>query len=65
MIIELSSQPSSKAFLTISNTQGQQLITQPITERKTEININHLQAGIYFVKVWDAGGVNVGKVVVE
>ena len=42
--IELSSQPSKNISLTIFNTQGQQLITQVITEPKTEINISALPA---------------------
>ena len=53
------------ASLTISNINGQQLITQQITEPKTEINISHLPSGVYFVKVWDDERVKVGKVVKE
>jgi hypothetical protein len=63
--IELTSQPSNNTYLTISNTQGQQLITQPITEPKTKINISHLPAGIYFVQVRNDKGVMTKKVLVE
>ena len=49
--IELPIEPSNNVSLTILNTQGQQLIIQPITEQKTELNISQLPAGIYFVRV--------------
>lgn len=61
--IELPTQPSNNIFLTLSNTNGQQLIIQPLTELQTEINISHLPAGIYIVKVWNDKDVMVQKVI--
>jgi photosystem II stability/assembly factor-like uncharacterized protein len=61
--IELPAQPSKNTSLTISNTNGQQLITQPITESQTEIDISHLTVGIYIVKVWNDREVMVQKVI--
>lgn len=61
--IELPTQPSKNTILTISNTNGQQLITQPITEPKTEIDFTNLPAGIYIVKVWNDKDVMVQKVI--
>jgi hypothetical protein len=61
--IELPAQPSKNTTLTISNTNGRQLITQPITETKTEIDISQLPAGIYIVKVWNDKDVMVQKVI--
>jgi len=61
--IELPTQPSKNTSLTISNTNGQKLITQAITEPKTEINIAQLPTGIYIVKVWNVREVIVRKVI--
>jgi len=61
--IELSTQPSINTSLTISNTNGQQLITQPITKPKTEIDLANLPPGIYIVKVWSDKEVMVQKVI--
>ena len=61
--IKLPTQPSKNTTLTISNTNGQQLITQPITESKTEIDLTHLPAGIYIVKVWNDREVMVKKII--
>ena len=63
--IELPAQPSKNTTLTISNTNGQQLITQPITNPQTEIDISHLPVGIYIVKVWNDEDVMVRKVIKE
>jgi len=43
----------------------QQLITQPITEPQTVIDVSGLPSGVYFVKVKDDERVMMGKVVVE
>ncbi|NQT78594.1 MAG: T9SS type A sorting domain-containing protein [Bacteroidetes bacterium] len=59
--IELPAQPSNNTNLTILNTNGQQLINQPISEPQTEIS--HLPTGIYIVKVWNDKDVMVQKVV--
>jgi photosystem II stability/assembly factor-like uncharacterized protein len=61
--IELPTQPSINTSLTISNTNGQQLITQPIAEPQTEIDIGYLPTGIYIVKVWNNREVMVRKVI--
>jgi hypothetical protein len=61
--IELPTQPSKNTTLTISNTNGQQLITQPINKSQTEIDISHLPTGIYIVKVWNDKEVMVQKVI--
>jgi hypothetical protein len=61
--IELPTQPSHNTSLTISNANGQQLITQPITKPQTEIDISHLSPGIYIVKVWNDKEVMVRKVI--
>jgi len=61
--VETSISSSQNTYLIISNTGGQQLITQPITEPKTEIDISKLPAGIYFVKVWDDDRMVVKKVI--
>ncbi len=61
--IELPTQPSKNTALTISNTNGQQLITQPISEPQTEIDISHLPAGIYIIKVWNDEDVMIQKVI--
>lgn len=49
--IELATSPTSNAVLILSNTNGQQVFTQSITEQQIEIDINHLPSGIYIVKV--------------
>jgi hypothetical protein len=61
--IELPTTPQKNTTLTISNTNGQQLILQPIAESQTEINITHLPAGIYIIKVWNDKDVMVRKVI--
>jgi hypothetical protein len=61
--IELPTQPSKNTTLIISNTNGQQLITKPINKPQTEIDISHLPAGIYIVKVWNDKDVMVRKVI--
>jgi hypothetical protein len=61
--IELPTQPSKNTILTLSNTNGQQLITQPITKPQTEIDISHLPKGIYIVKVWNDKDVMVQKII--
>lgn len=61
--IELPTQPSKNTFLTLANTNGQQLITQPITKPQIEIDISKLSVGIYIVKVWNDKDVMVQKVI--
>jgi len=61
--IETTTTPRKNTSLTISSTNGQQLITQPITEPQTEIDISHLPVGIYIVKVWNDKDVIVRKII--
>lgn len=62
-IIAMSSIQPQTTSLTIYGIQGQSLISQPITEQHTEIDITHLPAGIYIIKVWNDKDVMVQKVV--
>ena len=43
--------------------QEKQLITQPITEPQTVVDVSELLSGIYFVKVSDDEGVMMGKLI--
>ena len=61
--IKLPQNPQKKTSLTIYNLNGQQLITQAISEPQTEIDISHLPAGIYIIKVWNDNDVMVQKVI--
>ena len=63
--IELPTTPQKNTILTIYNLNGQQLISQPITEPQTVVNISGLLSGVYFVKITDNERVMMGKVVVE
>ena len=47
--------------LTLVNIQGQQLITRPITEKKTQIDISSLPGGVYFVRLTNDRTVETGK----
>jgi hypothetical protein len=53
----------NKMTLSIFNINGQQLIKQPISEPKTEIDIKHISAGIYIIKIWDDDLILVQKVI--
>ena len=63
MILELADAVSDNAYLILSNTNSQELLTQPITKARTEIDISHLPSGIYIVKVWNDKDVMVQKVI--
>ena len=63
--IELPNIPPKNTLLTIYNLNGQQLLTQPITEPQTVVDISGLPRGVYFVKVVDEEKVMMGKVVKE
>jgi hypothetical protein len=63
--IELPHTQQKNTILTIYNLNGQQLITQKITEQKTVVDVSALPSGVYFVKVVDTEMVMVGKIVVE
>jgi Secretion system C-terminal sorting domain len=53
----------TKGSLSINNCSGQQLITRPITESRTQIDISNLPSGVYFVRVTNERTVEVGKIV--
>ena len=61
--VELSELPLKNTVLAIYNINGQELITQQLTDSKTEINFYHLPTGIYIVKVWNDKNVMVQKVI--
>ena len=61
--IELPTTPSNNTYLTLSNTNGQEVLSRLITNLKTEIDISHLPANIYIVKIWDDKNVMVQKVI--
>lgn len=61
--IDLPIRLQRNTIMTISTTNGQQLITQNITEPQIKIDISHLPAGIYIVKVWNDKDVTVQKVI--
>ncbi|MCB0685422.1 MAG: T9SS type A sorting domain-containing protein, partial [Saprospiraceae bacterium] len=49
--IELNEQVGNSAILELFNAQGQRLIQQKVRDSKLQLNVNHLNPGIYFVKV--------------
>jgi hypothetical protein len=51
----------SQVQLSISNLNGQQLITSQITLPKTQIDISNLPGGVYFVRLTNDKTVEVGK----
>ena len=51
--IDFPEKPLKKIYLTLSNANGQQLITQPIYDPQIEIDISHLPADIYIIRVWN------------
>jgi photosystem II stability/assembly factor-like uncharacterized protein len=61
--IELSRPPSDGTYITISSINGKKVISQRIPDRKTEIDISSLPAGIYIIKVWNDKNVMVQKVI--
>ncbi len=63
--IESLTTPSQNSFISISNTSGQQLITQEISNLRTEIDISNLPAGIYIVKLQSGKGIVTQKLVVN
>ncbi len=63
--IELPTTPQKNTSLTIYNLNGQQLITQAITEPQTVVDVSGLPKGVYFVKVMNDKNVIVQKVIKE
>ena len=60
--VETSSTPT-QSQLSIMNVNGQELITQHISERKTVIDISTLPSGVYFMQVTNDRTVEMGKFV--
>jgi len=60
--IEKSATPA-KNQLSITNLNGQQLITCQVTELKTQIDISNLPSGVYFVRLTNDKTVEVGMFV--
>ena len=58
--IETSANPS-KSQLSISNINGQELITRQITASKTQLDISSLPSGVYFVRLTSEKCVVTGK----
>jgi len=54
-----------ESTVSIFNINGQELITQPIAGKKTQINISKLESGVYFIKVANENGVCVKKIIKE
>jgi hypothetical protein len=65
LTIEISNIPYQNAYLGISNTNGQQLITQELTASKIEIDISHLPKGIYIVRFQSGKEIITQKLVVN
>ncbi len=63
--VELPNTPQKNTFLSIYNLNGQQLITQQITEPQSLIDVSGLKSGVYFVKIVDELKVMVEKLVVQ
>ena len=55
--------PIDKTSLSILNTKGQELIKQQITTTQFKIDVSQLPNGVYFVKLMNAKGIEVGKFV--
>jgi hypothetical protein len=55
----------NNAILSIYNMQGQLLLSQPVLQNKTEINISSLAKGIYYIKLSTQQGLAVKKFVKE
>jgi photosystem II stability/assembly factor-like uncharacterized protein len=55
----------SKSSFYLYNLNGQTLITKPLKENKSQIDISKLESGIYFVKVINDKGVGYGKFIKE
>jgi len=51
--------------LSITNIQGQKILTQKIEGNKTEVQISNLTSGVYFVKIYNDKGISIGKFVKE
>jgi len=52
-----------QSTLSIINSNGQEVLKQPIHNNKTQINISHFSSGIYFVKLINDKQVEVRKII--
>jgi hypothetical protein len=60
--VETTSAPA-KSQLSISNLNGQQLITRQITQPKTQLDISSLPSGVYVVKLTSTQSVATTKLI--
>ena len=60
--IEMSAVPA-KSKLSITNLNGQELISRQISERKSVFDISDLSAGVYLVRITNDKSVEVGKII--
>jgi hypothetical protein len=60
--IETSAIPT-ESQLSISNLNGQELITRQITQPKTQLDISSLPNGVYFVRLTSDKTVATGKII--
>jgi hypothetical protein len=60
---KLTIQTSLDGQLSISNLNGQELITRQITEPKTQIDVSALPSGVYFVRLTNDRTVSMGKII--
>lgn len=51
--------------LKVVNTAGQQVYSKNINLLKTQIDVNNLQAGIYFVQVETVNGISTKKIIIK
>jgi hypothetical protein len=60
-----SSLPSTERNMTIINTYGQELIKQNIISNKSDININFIPAGVYFIRLINETSIEFGTLIKE
>lgn len=58
-------QNSDQGNLSVTNIQGQEILTQKIEGFKTEVQIINLTSGVYFVMIYSKKGISIGKFVKE
>lgn len=63
--IKLAVDPIQHTQLTITNLSGQEVLKLELTETATELDINSLQSGIYFLRVQGNSGITTQKLVVN